>query len=223
MSAYEWTAAVASALGGWAVVADLGSRIFGSYRRTPWGAAWRMLLVVAAGGVLFAPLGLVWAGTAHAALYAYLAAPVGIAAIVHMFRPLRRGVRRVGPPDCVETAVRLTRDTGLVRCRLTLESLPTELDGLRLLLLSDLHCNNRAGVERLRRSVEAAAARRPDLVLVLGDFGERAALLPATVEAVASLRARLGTFCVRGNHDLERGRGRLLIGPAGRHPRPPAG
>jgi predicted MPP superfamily phosphohydrolase len=129
-----------------------------------------------------------------------------------MFRPLRQGVQGLSPPGCLESVSRLTPDTELRQCTLTLDSLPEHLNGLRLLLLTDLHCNSRQGVNRLRRCVDVAASRSPDLALVLGDFGEKADLLPSAVATVASLHARLGTFCVRGNHDFEHGRARLLAG-----------
>jgi predicted MPP superfamily phosphohydrolase len=210
MSVYEWPAAVAAALGGAAVVLDLGSRLLGSYRRTLWGASCRVLLVAAAGGVLFVPLCVASAGLPLAGAPSCLAALVGVAMVVHLFLPRRHGVRRLSPPDCVEVARPLLPRTSFVRCSLTLESLPDELDGLRLLVISDIHCNNASTLDRLRRSLDAAAACEPDLALMLGDFGEKASLLPAAVAALTSVHARLGTFCVRGNHDFEGGRARLL-------------
>jgi uncharacterized protein len=85
---------------------------------------------------------------------------------------------------------------------------PSGLDGLRVALVSDLHAGApHVGAERVARLVAAVNARRPDLVLLLGDyidpevrFGSRVA--PATVaERLAALRAPLGVVAVLGNHD----------------------
>jgi predicted MPP superfamily phosphohydrolase len=134
----------------------------------------------------------------------------GAIALVHLFRPRRHGVRRAGHGGRRETARSLDSGLRLVQCELTLESLPPVLAGLRLLLLSDLHCSSVQCLGRLREHVSALAATEPDIVAILGDFGEKADLLPDTVAALASLPARIGSFCVRGNHDFEGGRAGLL-------------
>jgi predicted MPP superfamily phosphohydrolase len=99
--------------------------------------------------------------------------------------------------------------SGRVRERdLTLERWPAALDGLRVALVSDLHAGApHVREERIERVVAAVNARRPDLVLLLGDyidpevrFGSTVA--PAAVaERLAALRAPLGTIAVLGNHD----------------------
>jgi predicted MPP superfamily phosphohydrolase len=99
--------------------------------------------------------------------------------------------------------------SGRVREReIALGRWPAELDGLRVALVSDLHAGApHVRAERVERVVAAVNARRPDLVLLLGDyidpevrFGSTVA--PAAVaERLAALRAPLGVVAVLGNHD----------------------
>lgn len=85
---------------------------------------------------------------------------------------------------------------------------PAALDGLRLVLVSDLHTGaahaTLARVERVARVVQRLA---PDLVALLGDYVDDTATLARPVDAgavaarLAAMRGRLGTLAVLGNHD----------------------
>src|ERR687886_44161 len=93
---------------------------------------------------------------------------------------------------------------GRVREReLALPAWPEALDGLRIALVSDLHAGApHVDEARIERLVAGVNARRPDLVLLLGDFVDPAVRLgsPVAPEAVAArlaaLRAPLGAFAV---------------------------
>ncbi len=85
---------------------------------------------------------------------------------------------------------------------------PPALAGLRVAVVADLHAGApHVGEERVARVVEAVNRRRPDLVLLLGDYVDPEVHLGSAVapEAVArrlgELRAGLGVFAVLGNHD----------------------
>jgi uncharacterized protein len=91
---------------------------------------------------------------------------------------------------------------------LSLPRWPPALDGLRVALISDLHAGApHVGEERIERVVAAVNARRPDLVLLLGDYIDPevrfgSAVAPGAVaERLAALRAPLGVVAVLGNHD----------------------
>jgi predicted MPP superfamily phosphohydrolase len=82
---------------------------------------------------------------------------------------------------------------------------PRELDGLRIVHLSDIHVGGGMNRERLQRVRELTNAARPDLVLHTGDFlthrgGEFDTPL---YEALARVRAPLGQFACLGNHDYD--------------------
>lgn len=84
----------------------------------------------------------------------------------------------------------------------TLEDLPPGLDGLRIVLISDLHVGPHLGPADVERVVAASNALEPDLVVLLGDI---VAYDPADAAVVAAgaprLVAPLGVYAVAGNHD----------------------
>jgi hypothetical protein len=87
------------------------------------------------------------------------------------------------------------------RRRLALPGWPAHLDGLRVLLLSDLHAG--PSLVAPERAVARARELPADLVVLLGDYVDRED--PAAPEAVATalgaLEAPLGVLAVLGNHD----------------------
>ncbi len=90
--------------------------------------------------------------------------------------------------------------------------LPPDLQGLRILQLTDLHVGafmDPAAVEAL---VEAARPHQPDLVVLTGDICDHLPWLPPTLAAVATLRPRLGIFAALGNHEHYRGRAPSIRG-----------
>jgi predicted MPP superfamily phosphohydrolase len=94
-------------------------------------------------------------------------------------------------------------EAGWVRLReleLEVPGLPSELDGLRIVHLSDFHLGvpSRGG-RAVERGVEWAAERRPDLVCITGDLLTH----PRGEPRLRSLVERLPppVFAVLGNHD----------------------
>ena len=93
-------------------------------------------------------------------------------------------------------------------CELALPHWPERLSGLRAGVLSDLHAGvPHAGLDKIRRAVDALNAREPDIHLLLGDYLDasqffRRELAPERVaDELARLHSRLGTIAVIGNHD----------------------
>jgi predicted MPP superfamily phosphohydrolase len=88
---------------------------------------------------------------------------------------------------------------------LTIEHLPRELEGLRILHLSDFHTRHYwpAAYDTL---LEGIAADPPDLILFTGDFVEskrdHLPAVPHVRRLVEGFHARLGVFGTLGNHDL---------------------
>jgi predicted MPP superfamily phosphohydrolase len=81
--------------------------------------------------------------------------------------------------------------------------LPPELDGFRVLHISDFHLgtislNGRA----LRKAVDWADGRDVDLVAVTGDLVSRRRGARTLARQLGRLRSRHGTFAVLGNHDV---------------------
>jgi predicted MPP superfamily phosphohydrolase len=88
------------------------------------------------------------------------------------------------------------------RIRVAVPGLAPELDGLRIVQISDLHIGNHLGGEALSRMVEHTNALDPDVLVLTGDLFD---FDPAPVEdgarRLAGLRARHGVYAVLGNHD----------------------
>lgn len=90
--------------------------------------------------------------------------------------------------------------------RLPLSGLPAELEGLRLLVVSDLHVRRgRWRRRRQERLLEAVAGAEYDLLLLGGDYmnrpGDEAAAHELLGRLVEAARPRLGAVGVWGNHD----------------------
>lgn len=91
----------------------------------------------------------------------------------------------------------------LVERPVSVPGLPPDLDGLRVAHLSDMHAGFRLSLNMRasRRAFRLAAAARPDLIAITGDFAGGPANLPALRAELSRLRAPLGVFAVLGNHD----------------------
>ncbi|HET6583569.1 MAG TPA: metallophosphoesterase [Nannocystaceae bacterium] len=80
--------------------------------------------------------------------------------------------------------------------------LPSALDGLSIVQLTDVHVGPFIGRRFIDTLVAEANAQRPDVVVVTGDLVDGSVdRLGHAVAGLAALRARYGTFFVTGNHD----------------------
>ena len=85
-----------------------------------------------------------------------------------------------------------------------IRGLPKELDGLRVLHLSDLHLGTVSlNALALDRAVEWARTRSPDLVVVTGDLVSRRAGKWKLEQALGRVRSPHGTWAILGNHDID--------------------
>ena len=88
---------------------------------------------------------------------------------------------------------------------------PSGLDGLTVVVVSDLHTGApHVDARQVKRIVARLNREQPDLVALLGDYADPAVALGHRVEpdevadVLAGLRAPLGRFAVLGNHDWHR-------------------
>jgi predicted MPP superfamily phosphohydrolase len=94
---------------------------------------------------------------------------------------------------------------GITRATLPVSGLPRALDGLRVVMLTDLHLSPSVPREDLEDAVKLAMGERPDLIVLGGDyisFFDRYYAEPCA-EVLAPLSAPFGIFAVLGNHDEE--------------------
>jgi len=90
----------------------------------------------------------------------------------------------------------------LRRRRLKLPGLPPELDGLKLLHISDLHGGAFGPAGRaIGKLVKASRRADADLVLFTGDMTDKKKDLRPFLPLLAEIGGRYGKFAVLGNHD----------------------
>src|SRR5919202_3761791 len=88
------------------------------------------------------------------------------------------------------------------RREIVLRRLPKELDGLRVVQLSDIHNGPFTAPGQIERAVAVANSLEPDIVALTGDYvsHEREYVQPCA-EMLGRLRARRGVYACLGNHD----------------------
>ena len=86
--------------------------------------------------------------------------------------------------------------------------LPSDLAGLAVMHISDVHAGYGPGLTLLRRCVAWARELEPDIIALTGDLVARRRAAPGFAAAAADLAAaaRHGAFASLGNHDLAHGR-----------------
>ncbi|HEY0323826.1 MAG TPA: metallophosphoesterase [Pyrinomonadaceae bacterium] len=88
------------------------------------------------------------------------------------------------------------------RHEIALSRLPRELDGLRIVQLSDIHHSPFTGTRQIEHAIETANSLEPDLIALTGDYvSHESAYAAPCAELMGRLRARSGVFAVLGNHD----------------------
>ena len=91
------------------------------------------------------------------------------------------------------------------RRRLFLPTLPPSLNGMKVLLLSDLHINHYSSPGTLLRLQKTVARLSPDIILFAGDLLTYSQLPRADLASTLfnNLKAPFGIFACLGNHDYK--------------------
>jgi predicted MPP superfamily phosphohydrolase len=95
----------------------------------------------------------------------------------------------------------------VTRLEVPVPDLPSSLDGLRIVHLSDLHIGQYLDLKELADHVRRVNALEPDVVCITGDIVDRAATCTPAFPVLAGLRATRGVFVTLGNHDVYAGAG----------------
>jgi len=100
----------------------------------------------------------------------------------------------------------------LSEAEIELPDLPLAFDGLRLLLITDVHAGPFVSRRTLARTFHRLMELKPDLILLGGDLTTcRVHEYAANLEAFDLLHAPLGVFAVMGNHDYYNKRPETLL------------
>ena len=83
-----------------------------------------------------------------------------------------------------------------------LPNLPAAFRGTRIALLADIHHGPFVPLSYIRYVVSMASDLKPDIALLAGDYVHRHhSYIAPGIEELGKLKAKLGRFAVRGNHD----------------------
>jgi predicted MPP superfamily phosphohydrolase len=99
-------------------------------------------------------------------------------------------------------AINEANSLSLEQVTINLKRLPRQLDGFRIVHLSDTHHSPFTGLDHIERAVEYANSLQPDMFCLTGDYvsHERKYIAPVA-EVLGKLRSEFGTFACLGNHD----------------------
>jgi predicted MPP superfamily phosphohydrolase len=96
----------------------------------------------------------------------------------------------------------LRRDLTLSEAEVDLSDLPAAFDGLRILVVSDVHVGPFVSPAVIGETFARLLALRPDLILLPGDMiSSRTEEIGPFASAFRALAAPLGVYAVLGNHD----------------------
>ncbi|MDG2291105.1 MAG: metallophosphoesterase [Phycisphaerales bacterium] len=88
------------------------------------------------------------------------------------------------------------------RIDITMPNWPTQLDGLRIAHISDLHVGDLMSIERAIEIIRLIADEQPDIVCNTGDVADLICPeLGPLFKACVALQPPMGNFLVLGNHD----------------------
>ncbi|MGM0600829.1 MAG: metallophosphoesterase [Candidatus Rifleibacteriota bacterium] len=86
---------------------------------------------------------------------------------------------------------------------LVMENLPPELDGMKIVAISDMHLGVAIGREWLEARIKQVSKLQPDLIVIVGDLIEGDVhLIPGLKETMSQLKASSGVWAVTGNHEF---------------------
>lgn len=126
------------------------------------------------------------------------------------FRPDRRELLRTSAMAvCAAPAIALgigvitRKDFHVKEIDIKFPNLPKDLEGLRLLHLSDIHVGSFFSVRDVARAVDISNHLQPDLAFITGDLiTNKRDPLDACLFELRRLRAHSGTWGCMGNHEL---------------------
>jgi predicted MPP superfamily phosphohydrolase len=83
-----------------------------------------------------------------------------------------------------------------------LNRLARELDGFRIIHLSDIHHSPLTNLEHIKNAVEIANGLKPDMFVLTGDYvSHEPEYIEPVAEVLGGLRSEFGTYSCLGNHD----------------------
>jgi len=101
-------------------------------------------------------------------------------------------------------------DIKVYRKKIYFKNLPPELEGFRILHLSDIHIGYYTWLENVEDVLLAAGEFSPHIVCATGDHSDRLDVYPDVLKLFDQFKAPYGVFASLGNHEYYRGIRRVL-------------
>ena len=93
------------------------------------------------------------------------------------------------------------RTPSLRHIEIAAAKLPIELDGYKIVLLSDLHLDSQSKMRSFSRIIEIANAQQPDIVLITGDLIDPGFDISQADGFFSGFKAKEGVYASLGNHE----------------------
>jgi len=104
-----------------------------------------------------------------------------------------------------------TRKPDIVEIDIPIKNLPGDLEGLRIVQMSDIHVSHTIKRRFVQRVVDNVNELKPDIVALTGDLVDGSVnQLRDDVAPLAELEAKYGSYFVTGNHEYYSGVGQWL-------------
>ncbi|MEZ6141415.1 MAG: metallophosphoesterase [Zavarzinella sp.] len=90
-----------------------------------------------------------------------------------------------------------------VRLEMPVANLPPELDGTKIVQLSDFHCGEHLPDAHLKSVIQAVEQESPQVLVLTGDYVDHCGSQAKWIrDFFGNFKAPMGTYCVLGNHDF---------------------
>jgi len=96
-------------------------------------------------------------------------------------------------------------DVNVFKKPIKIENLPDDLNGFKILHLSDMHLRHYVTLNDLESILIDVDKFSPDMVLVTGDIADDLKLLPDALKMISGLNSPMGSYACLGNHEYFRG------------------
>lgn len=101
-----------------------------------------------------------------------------------------------------ESALNEAESLVVEEVRIELKRLPKNLDGFKIVHLSDIHHSPFTNLEHIENAIRIANDLKPDIFVLTGDYvSHEAKYIEPVAEVLGRLGSEFGTFACLGNHD----------------------
>lgn len=98
--------------------------------------------------------------------------------------------------------IKTAYDYQVFKINVPIKDLPSGLEGMKIVQISDLHVGSFGETEPLKNAVKLINSLKPDLFVFTGDLvNNRAKEYPSFIEIFKHIQAPLGQYSILGNHD----------------------